>query len=154
MTRPEVFKGVVTKGHQILQEYRLDSKQNAGQVYVIKAFPKISPIDINISFLISEGWKEKIDRLRFSQEQIFIRKFNLENDYCVIVQFQRQSKSLVIYSNDLHKAEEFLKQVFLETSLLVTPEEINVLSRGWNSAPHDLLYFCGCVDAAYHIFEQ
>lgn len=147
-----------------LAKYRFGKQQLsaedtlAKQVYVIRSSPKVVPVDVNMQWLMQAGgdWNPALDRLRYSQEQLFIRKFSPQTDTCVVVQLSpvRNSNSLqlTLYGNDSEQVELFFRNLFLGNHLQVVEEEMSVVSRGWVDTPHDLLYFCGSVHAAFGLW--
>lgn len=45
-------------------------------------------MDINVQWLIEQGWNSDLDRLRYSPEQLYIRRFDPtpSADFCVVCQ--------------------------------------------------------------------
>ena len=158
------------QSHIALAKYRFGKQQLsaedtlAKQVYVIRSTPKVVPVDVNMQWLMQAGgdWNSSLDRLRYSQEQLFIRKFSPQTDNCVLVQLMpavnqnnnndNNTLQLTLYGNDSEQVELFFRNLFLGNHLQVAEEEMSVVSRSWVDTPHDLLYFCGSVHAAFGLW--
>ena len=52
-----------------------------------------------MQWLVEQGWQADLDRLRFSPEQLFLRRFDVQRDVCVLAQLQ-ESMTLTMYGND------------------------------------------------------
>jgi hypothetical protein len=42
------------------------------------------PLDVNIQWLMQQGWNPDLDRLRYSPDQLFVRRFDPQRDICVV----------------------------------------------------------------------
>jgi len=98
----------------------------------MKVRPDFSPVDINIQFIIEEGWSHA-DRLRFHPEtkieadkdhpltailthlkpHLLIRRYDREEDSFLTV-FISQEGEIEILSNDCNFAQRYLNGLFLE----------------------------------------
>ena len=166
-----------TGRHIQLVKYRFGKNQLsaedtlAKQVYVIKSHPRVVPVDVNVEWLMQHGWNSSLDRLRYSHEQLFIRRFDpsSQQDFCVIVQMtpvvvagnpgagsgtlgSGETVQITAYGNDENMTELYFQHLFLGNHLDVLRDEMNVYSRSWVETPHDLLFFCGSVHAAFSLW--
>lgn len=112
------------------QDYSIDGK--CPPVYRMKVHPNFSPVDINIQFVVEEGWSHA-DRLRFHPEtkikaakdhpltailtnlkpHLLIRRYDREEDAFLTV-FISQEGEIEILSNDRNFAQRYLNGLFLE----------------------------------------
>ncbi|KAI3631590.1 hypothetical protein MIR68_010473 [Amoeboaphelidium protococcarum] len=147
-----------------LKDYRLsnDSMSQestmANQVFVIKCQPSVVPIDINMKWLMEQGWDHKLDRMRHSSEQLFIRKFEPLKNFCITVQLL-DSLTVVVYSNNQAEAERYFQNLFLFSDdggswLNVQESEMNISARGWSDNPSDVMFYCGTVNSAFSIWGK
>ncbi|KAI3634805.1 hypothetical protein MIR68_007186 [Amoeboaphelidium protococcarum] len=147
-----------------LKDYRLsnDSMSQestmANQVFVIKCQPSVVPIDINMKWLMEQGWDHKLDRMRYSSEQLFIRKFEPLKNFCITVQLL-DSLTVVVYSNNQAEAERYFQNLFLFSDdggswLNVQESEMNISAHGWSDNPSDVMFFCGTVNSAFSIWGK
>ncbi|MHA1364547.1 MAG: hypothetical protein ACTSP1_18815 [Candidatus Freyarchaeota archaeon] len=101
-------------------------------VYRLRVYPNFSPIDINIRFLIEEGWNPS-DRLRFFTEvnfegwdqplallitkifqpSLIIRRYDREEDSFIHIHISQEGE-IEILSNDRSFAQRYLWGLFLE----------------------------------------
>jgi len=101
-------------------------------VYRLEVHPSFSPIDINIHFIIEEGWSHA-DRLRFQSKMglkvakdnplaavlanlkphLLIRRYNREEDSFITIRINLNGK-IEILSNDYNFAQKYLHGLFLE----------------------------------------
>jgi hypothetical protein len=127
----------------------------AKRVFVIKSQPQVVPLDVNMQWLMDQGWNPELDRIRYSPEQLYIRRFDPTpgKDMCVIVQLQ-QSMYLTIYGNDQQMVEVYFQKLFLKNAMDVKMSEMGVLSRQWVDSPHELLFYCGSVHSAFGVWGR
>ena len=112
------------------RDYSIDGK--CPPVHRMKVRPDFSPVDINIQFIIEEGWSHA-DRLRFHPEtkieagkdhpltailtdlkpHLLIRRYDREEDSFLTV-FISQEGEIEILSNDRNFAQRYLNGLFLE----------------------------------------
>ncbi|MDO9574954.1 MAG: DUF4145 domain-containing protein [bacterium] len=112
------------------RDYSIDGK--CPPIYRMKVHPNFSPVDINIQFIIEEGWSHA-DRLRFHLEtkikvakdhplttmltnlkpHLLIRRYDREEDSFLTV-FISQKGEIEILSNDCNFARRYLNGLFLE----------------------------------------
>jgi hypothetical protein len=112
------------------KEYSIGEK--SPPVYRLKVRPKFNPIDINLQFIIEEGWSHA-DRLRFHTERginiakdhplatlltnfkphLLIRRYDREEDSFLTVQISIDGE-FEIFSNDGNFAQRYLRGLFLE----------------------------------------
>ncbi|MEM2143784.1 MAG: hypothetical protein QW279_00355 [Candidatus Jordarchaeaceae archaeon] len=102
-------------------------------VYRIRVYPKFSPIDINIQFIMKEGWSDA-DRLRFwtgietettdggsgtsffsdiFKPSLIIRRYDKEKDALVHINISIEGE-IEIFSNDSSFAKRYLRGLFLD----------------------------------------
>lgn len=100
-------------------------------------------------------WDGQLDRFRYSPEQLFIRLFRPQSDYCVIIQLLTENNvtSVTMYGNNRDRVQQCFKSLFMQGCngdlALPSEDEMRVSMREWSASQHDLLYFAGSVHAAY-----
>ncbi len=96
-------------------------------------------MDINIQWLVEQGWNPSLDRLRYSEKQLFIRRFDPspQKDFCLVVQLT-DSMQLTCYGNDENLTEFYFRNMFVGGHLEVKEEEMDVIMRGWVDTPHGI----------------
>lgn len=107
-------------------------KGKAPPVYRIEAFPSFSPVDINVQFLMEEGWGHA-DRMRFHplskvefaedhplatilsnlDIHLFIRRYDREKGLLLTIIINREGE-IEILSNHRDAANRYLEELFLE----------------------------------------
>ena len=165
----------------------MEQAMSARQIYVIKATPKVVPLDVNIAFLTrpdphshSSGWSQDLDRLRYSPDSLYIRKFEPTRDYCIVCHISTDTTTtttttpisnttitsttsstgtsrqptLIMYGNDAQMTEYYFQNLFTGGHLDVQPLELGVLTRGWVENPHEMLYFSGTIHSAFGVWGK
>ncbi len=147
-----------------IQEY-LSSEKNP-PVYRLKAKPNFSPIDVNLQFIIEEGWSNA-DRLRFHTEMkpeksknhpMAALLINLE-PHLLIRRYDREEASFLsihialdgevdILSNDRDFAQRYLHGLFLECPPAFHSSEELQVSEEWIDDPHIRAMFLGLLHGA------
>jgi hypothetical protein len=124
---------------------------------------KVVPLDVNIAWLTSsnpkchvDGWSPELDRLRYSPDSMYIRKFEPARDYCIVCHLSTDDRqpTLTVYGNDAQMAEMYFQNMFLGGHLDVNVQEMGVLTRGWVENPHDMLYFSGTIHSAFGVWGK
>lgn len=112
------------------EDYLVDGKRPP--VYRMKVHPNFSPVDINIQFIIEDGWSHA-DRLRFHPEtrimvpkdhpltailtnlqpHLLIRRYDREEDSFLTVHISQEGE-IELLSNDRDFAQRYLNGLFLE----------------------------------------
>jgi len=131
-----------------IQEYL--KKEKIQPIYKMKIRPQFSPIDINLQFIIEEGWSIA-DRLRFHFEtgieveqdhplksvfdhlrpHVTIRRFEREEDFFITI-FIQLDGGLYILSNDKEFAQKYLHGLFLNCPPSYhSVEELDIIEEGW-----------------------
>ena len=118
-------------------------------VYKVKVSPTFSPIDINIQFILEEGWGQA-DRLRFHFEKklkirkdnpltflfnlkphILIRRYDREEDSFIVI-FITLNGEIELLSNDREFARKYLQGLFLNCPPSYhSIEELEFIEEGW-----------------------
>lgn len=100
-------------------------------IYRIKIRPEVTPIDLNVQFIMEEGWNQT-DRLRFHTEMeiivekkhplakmiehmkphIFLRRYDIEEDSFIAISIFVDGE-IQILSNDKEYAREYVSGLFL-----------------------------------------
>ncbi len=111
------------------------------------------PLDVNVQWLMAQGWNPDLDRLRYSPDQLYLRRFDPQRDICVVVQLQN-TMDLTLYGNDAAAVELFFEQLFIGNFLDTRSGDLNVLTRGWTDSPNDLMFYCGTVHAAFGVWGK
>lgn len=57
-----------------------------------------------------------------------------------------------VYSNDQQMANVYFQNVFLNNFLNVTMNDMHMVVNDWVVNPHDVMYFCGTVHAAFGLW--
>lgn len=135
-------------------------------VYRMKVRPNFSPIDINIQFIIEEGWSHA-DRLRFHPEtkikaakdhplaailtnlkpHLLIRRYDREEDSFLTAHISQEGK-IEILSNDRNFAQRYLNGLFLECPPpFHSAEEIEILDE-WVDDQEVCAMFLGLLHGA------
>ena len=147
-----------------IQDYLTNGK--SPPIYRLKVKPNFSPIDINLQFIIEEGWSNA-DRLRFHTEMkikkiknhplsalltnlkphLLIRRYNKEEDSFLSIHVALDG-DVVILSNDRDFAQKYLTGLFLECPpSFHSAEEIQV-SEEWIDDPQICAMFLGLLQGA------
>lgn len=137
-------------------------------VYVLKVRPNFSPIDVNLQFILREGWSHA-DRLRFHTEtkatispkdehplfallqhqkpHLLIRRYDRERDSLLVASIALDGE-IQFLSNDRDFAQRYLHGLFLEhPPSFHTPEELEVTEE-WVDDPHTRALFMGLLHGA------
>jgi len=135
-------------------------------VYRLKATPNFSPIDINLHFIIEEGWSIA-DRLRFHTKMkikkpkdhlmsalfkvlkphLLIRRYDKEEDSFLSIHITLDGK-VDILSNDQDFAHRYLHGLFLECPPSFHSAEELQVSEGWVDDPQIYAMFLGLLHGA------
>lgn len=147
-----------------IQDY-LASEKNI-PVYKLKATPNFSPIDINLQFIIKEGWSNA-DRMRFHTKmklgttknhpmtallavlkpQLLIRRYDREEDSFLSIYITLDGK-VDILSNDQAFAHKYLHGLFLECPPSFHSAEELQVSEEWVDDPQICAMFLGLLHGA------
>ncbi len=135
-------------------------------VYKLEVHPSFSPIDINIHFIIEEGWSHA-DRLRFHPEtklevakdnplatvlanlkpHLLIRHYDREEDSFVAMQINLNGE-IEILSNDQDFAERYLRGLFLECPPSFHSFEELEITEEWVDDQETCAMFLGLLQGA------
>lgn len=143
-------------------------------VYRLKATPNFSPIDVNLQFIIEEGWSNA-DRLRFHTElkikekgnklmdtllsnvkpHLLIRRYDRAEDSFVSIHISLDG-TLVILSNDEDFARKHLHGLFLEFPPSFYSLEDSNVSEEWIEDSQTCAFFLGLLQGAlgWDSFDQ
>lgn len=148
-----------------IQEYL--KKEKIQPIYKMKIHPQFSPFDINLQFVIEEGWSIA-DRLRFHFEtgidveqdhplknvfdhlkpHITIRRFDREEDSFITI-FIQLDGGLDILSNDKEFAKIYLHGLFLNCPPSYhSIEELDIIEEGWVVDERIHAMFMGLLEGA------
>lgn len=126
------------------------TKEKAQPIYKVKVRPTFSPLDINLQFIIEEGWSPA-DRLRFHLEtelqvkkdhplvllldhlkpHMLIRRFDKEEDSFIVISIGLDGE-MDILSNDSKFAQKYLHGLFLNCPPSYhSIEELDFIEKGW-----------------------
>ena len=137
-------------------------------VYVLKVRPNFSPIDVNLQFILREGWSHA-DRLRFNTEteatalakgnhpvaallqnlkpHLLIRRYDKEGDSFLVATIALDGE-IQFLSNDRDFAERYLHGLFLECPpSFHTAEDLEVTEE-WVGDPQTRALFMGLLHGA------
>lgn len=147
-----------------LQEYLASEK--ALPVYRLKATPSFNPIDVNLQFIVEEGWSNA-DRLRFHttmkpkktknpmmklilknlNPRLLIRRYDKEEDSFLSLHIALDG-TIDIFSNDPDFAHKYLHGLFLEfPPSFHSVGELGV-SEEWDENPQTCAFFLGLFQGA------
>lgn len=135
-------------------------------VYRLKARPNFSPIDVNIQFIIEEGWSHA-DRLRFHPEMEFevaddnplaavlanlkphllIRRYDKEEDSFITICVNLKGE-IEIFSNDCNFAQKYLRGLFLECPPSFHSVEELEITEEWVDDQQTCAMFLGLLQGA------
>lgn len=135
-------------------------------VYRLRVHPNFSPIDINLQFIIEEGWSHG-DRLRFHSEMgikvardhplatliknlkphLLIRRYDREEDSFLTVHIG-QDGEVEILSNDRDFAQRYLNGLFLECPPSFHSAEELEVAEDWLDDPQIYAMFLGLLHGA------
>ncbi len=124
--------------------------KSSPEVFCIVAKPSFDPIDINVEFLLRNGWFQSGDRLRFHsaskreidpdhpmatlvnamQPHLLIRRYDREED-CLTAVHIELSGAIRIWSNDEAFARKFLAGTFMECPPSFHSSEEFDIQQGW-----------------------
>lgn len=146
------------------QDYSIDGK--CPPVYRMKVHPNFTPIDINIQFIIEEGWSHA-DRLRFHsaskvkdakgnlltavlanlKPHLLIRRYDREEDSFLTASIS-QDGDFEILSNDINFARRYLHGLFLECPpSFHSADELEIVDE-WVKDPQICAMFLGLLHGA------
>jgi len=137
-------------------------------VYVLKVRPNFSPIDVNLQFILREGWSHA-DRLRFHtatkatispkddhplaallqnrKPHLLIRRYDKEGDSFLVASIALDGE-IQFMSNDRDFAQRYLHGLFLEhPPSFHTAEDLDV-SEEWVDNPQTHALFMGLLHGA------
>jgi hypothetical protein len=137
-------------------------------VYVLKVRPNFSPIDVNLQFILREGWSHA-DRLRFHTEMegtilakdnhpvaavlqnlkphLLIRRYDKEGDSFLVATIALDGE-IQFLSNDRDFAQRYLHGLFLECPpSFHTAEDMDVTEE-WVDDPQTHALFMGLLHGA------
>jgi len=142
------------------------ASEKAIPVYRLKAIPTFSPIDINLHFIIEEGWNIA-DRLRFHTKLEFEKNenhpmtevLNILKPHILIRRYDREEDSFLsinialdgevdILSNDQAFAQSYLQGLFLECPPSFHSIEDLKISEEWVEDPKIYAMFLGLLHGA------
>lgn len=147
-----------------IQEYLTSEKPVP--VFRLKVTPNFSPIDINLQFIIEEGWSNA-DRIRFHTEtklkktknqlmntllkslkpHLLIRRYDRAEDTFLSIHIALDG-TFEIFSNDRDFAHKYLHGLFLEfPPSFHSLEDLNV-SEEWVDNPETNAFFLGLLQGA------
>jgi len=132
----------------------------------VKVNPTFSPIDINIQFILEEGWGQA-DRLRFHFEKklkirkdhpltflfnlkphILIRRYDREKDSFIVI-FITLNGEIELLSNDGEFARKYLQGLFLNCPPSYhSIEELEFIEEGWIVDKEIYAMFLGLLQGA------
>lgn len=119
-------------------------------VYRIKVRPEVTPIDMNVQFIIKEGWNQT-DRLRFHtgmkipiegkhpltkiiehmKPHILLRRYDIEEDSFIAISIFVDGE-IFILSNDKKFAKKYLSGLFLNfPPAFYTTDQLEFSEEGW-----------------------
>jgi hypothetical protein len=148
-----------------IQEYLTNEKPPP--IYRLKVHSGFSPIDINLQFIIKEGWSHA-DRLRFHLEtnieakkdnpltallenlkpHLLIRRYDKEEDFFITI-FVSLDGVIDILSTDQEIAQKYLNGLFLDCPpSFHSAEELEVKEDGWSDDRRLLAMFLGLLHGA------
>lgn len=147
-----------------IQDYLTEGKSPL--VYKAKVHPNFSPIDMNLQFILKEGWSHA-DRLRFHTEtriksaethplaallkslkpHLLIRRYDAEEDSFVSVTIAPDG-DIELLSNDRDFAQRYLRGLFLDCPpSFHSVEDLNVTEE-WVNEPQTRALFLGLLQGA------
>jgi len=135
-------------------------------VYRLSIAPSFSPIDVNVQFIIEEGWSHA-DRLRFHTEtkikkakrhplaeilstiepHLLIRRYNREEDSFVSLHINLNGK-LFVLSNDKDFAKRYVSGLFLECPPAFHSADELQIAEEWTDDPKICAMFLGLLQGA------
>jgi hypothetical protein len=136
-------------------------------VYRLKVTPNFSPIDVNLQFIIEEGWSNA-DRIRFHAEtklketknqlmntllksvkpHLLIRRYDRAEDSFLSIHIALDG-TLDIFSNDRDFAHKYLHGLFLEfPPSFHSSEELDVSEEWVDNDPETYAFFLGLLQGA------
>lgn len=147
-----------------ISEYLTDGRNPP--VYRSNVHPNFSPVDINLQFIIGEGWSHA-DRLRFHTEMeikvakdhplatliknlkphLLIRRYDREEDSFLTVLIG-QDGEIEILSNDRDFAQRYLNGLFLECPPSFHSAEELEVAEEWVDDPQVYAMFLGLLHGA------
>lgn len=148
-----------------IQEYLTNVKKPP--VYRLKVHSGFSPIDINLQFIIKEGWSHA-DRLRFHLEtkitarkgnpltsllsnlkpHLLIRRYDIEEDFFLVISVSLDGV-IDILSTDQEAAQKYLKGLFLDCPpSFHSPKELEVKEDRWSDNRQLHAMFLGLLHGA------
>lgn len=144
-----------------------DGKQvavTATRVYTVKCKSLVAPLDLDLQWLISQGWNAQTDRIRYSvlyllivssfkrqPEMMFVRRWCQAKDECVIMQVL-DTMHINIWGNSRHAVGEWFQHVLV--SIDGQQVKTDEVKRAWSTDPMDLMFYCGSVHAMVKSFES
>ncbi len=131
-----------------IEEYL--TNEGISPIYKMKVCPQFSPLDMNLQFIIEEGWSQA-DRVRFHLErEIKVEKdhplaflLNRLKPHLLIRRFDREKGSFIaisitvngemdILSNDIEYAKKYLNGLFLNCPPSYhSVEELDLIGEKW-----------------------
>jgi len=147
-----------------IEEYRARGK--SPPVYRLRARTTFSPIDVNLQFILQEGWTQA-DRLRFHVEtsanapdhhplaqlladmkpHLLIRRYDREEDSFVAARIDLGG-DIEILSNDRDFAQRYLHGLFLQCPPSFHSVEELEIAEEWTNDPETCSMFLGLVEGA------
>jgi HEPN domain-containing protein len=135
-------------------------------VYRLEIKANFNPIDLNIQFIIEQGWSNS-DRIRFHtnlkpvkmksevanklmdavEPHLLIRRYDRAEDSFISIHIALDSKLLAL-SNDQEFAHRFLQGLFLECPPAFHSLEELEISEGWVEDTDTFMFFMGLLQGA------
>jgi len=147
------------------QDYTTSEKQLP--IYRVLFHSEVTPVDLNLQFIIEEGWNQT-DRLRFhsdieipvDEEQplfeilkarephILLRRFNIEEDSFIAVSIFMNG-DITILSNNKEYTQKYVSGLFLNfPPRFYTSDQFEIIEEGWIEDEMVCAMFCGMLMGA------
>jgi hypothetical protein len=149
-----------------LNDYLTEGKHHP--VFILKARPGFSPIDINLQFILREGWSQA-DRVRFHTDtkaiiplevnhpmasllqnikpHLLIRRYDKEQDSFLVANISLDGE-IQLQSNDRAFVQKYIQGLFLEFPPSFHTKEEMGITEDWVNDPQIQAQFMGLLQGA------